>query len=269
VIHRGNSVVLQIGRRRENRLRQRFPSRQLEFEAILNFRDLGGYTIDGGRQVAWRRVFRSGGLWDATHADLLRLRDEVGVRCVLDLRDKAEIDRRGSVPAAANVSYINVPLSTDTGNVGAVELVRALGDTGKVYLLNMKDAGYGRRLVECLRVIAEADHPLIFHCSAGKDRTGVLAACLLSVLGVDSGHIVEDYTLTGPYMARHIERLSRDPEDARFLQSLPAFMHASSAASMELFLSTMKQDYGSIRDYLLTRGADGSLFGRLEQALLV
>jgi protein-tyrosine phosphatase len=269
VIHRNNPVVLQIGRRRENRLRHRSPSRQLEFEAILNFRDLGGYTVDGGRQVAWRRVFRSGGLWDATPADWLRLRKEVGVRSVLDLRDKAEIDRRGCGQTKASLSYINVPLSTDSGNIGAVELVRALGDTGKVYLLNMKDTGFGRRLVECLRVIAEADHPLVFHCSAGKDRTGVLAACLLSVLGVDSEHIVGDYTLTGPYMARHIERLSRDPEDARFLQSLPTFMHESSAASMALFLSTMKQDYGSIQDYLLTHGADGSLFGRLEQALLV
>jgi protein-tyrosine phosphatase len=250
-------------------LRQRSPSREVEFEGILNLRDLGGYTVEGGRQVAWRRVFRSGGLWDATPADLLRLREEVGVRSVLDLRDKAEIDRRGSLSATANVSYINVPLSTDTGNIGAVELVRALGDTGRGYLLNMKDAGYGRRLVGCLRAIAEADHPLVFHCSAGKDRTGVLAACLLSVLGVESRHIVEDYTLTGPYMARHIARLGRDPEDQRFLLSLPAFMHESSTASMELFLSTMNHDYGSIRDYLLTHGADRSLFGGLEQALLV
>ncbi len=146
------------------------------------------------------------------------------------------------------------PLSTDGGNIGTVELLRSLGDTGKVYLLNVRDVSYGRRLIECLRVIAEADHPLVFHCSAGKDRTGVLAACLLSVLGVDSGNIVEDYTLTGPYMARHIELMSRDPNDAKFLQGLPAFILEASAASMELFLSTMKQDYGSIRDYLLAFG---------------
>ena len=215
------------------------PSRHLEFEGILNFRDLGGYPAGGGRQVAWRRVFRSGGLWEATPADLSKLREEIGVTSVLDLRDKAEIDKRGCGPATAGLAYINVPLSTDTGNIGAVELVRALGDTGKVYVRSMENAGYGRRLVECLRAIAEADLPLVFHCSAGKDRTGVLAACLLSVLGVDSGHIVEDYTLTGPYMARHIERLSRDPEDAKFLRSLPAFMHESPAASMELFLSSM------------------------------
>ncbi len=97
----------------------------------------------------------------------------------------------------------------------------------------------------------------------------MLAACLLSVLGVDSRDIVEDYTLTGPYMARHIERLSRDPKDAKFLQELPAFMHLASASSMELFLSTMKTEYGSIRDYLAAHGAQKSLFDRLEQALLV
>lgn len=247
---------------------QRSPSRQIEFEAILNFRDLGGYTVEGGRQVGWRRVFRSGGLWDATPADLVKLREEIGVKSVLDLRDKTEIDRRSCGPAAAGLSYFNVPLSTASGNAGAVELVRSLGDNGKVYLLNMKDAGYGRRLIECLRVIAEADIPLVFHCSAGKDRTGVLAACLLSVLGVGSGDVVQDYTLTGPYMARHIARLSRDPEDAKFLRSLPAFMHQASASSMELFLSTMKSECGSVRDYLVAQGAPDSLFERLELALL-
>ncbi len=199
----------------------------------------------------------------------MRLRDEIGLRSVLDLRDKAEIERRNCGPAAANVSYFNVPLSTEGGNIGAVELVRSLGDTGKVYLLNMRNAGYGRRVVECLRIIAESNHPLVFHCSAGKDRTGVLAACLLSVLGVGSVDIVEDYTLTGPYMARHIARLSRDPKDAKFLQELPAFMHLASASSMGLFLSTMKTEYGSIRDYLAAHGAQKSLFDRLQQALLV
>ncbi len=63
-------------------MRQRSHSREIKFEAILNFRDLGGYTVGGGRQVKWRRVFRSGGLWDATPADILKLR-EVGVRLCL------------------------------------------------------------------------------------------------------------------------------------------------------------------------------------------
>ena len=244
-------------------------SREVEFEGILNFRDLGGYAVDDGRQVAWRHVFRSGGLWDATPADVLRLRKEIGLRSVLDLRDKKEIESRSCRPATAGMTYVNIPLSTDSGNIGAVELVRSLGDIGKAYLLNMQDKSYGRRLVECLQVIAEADHPLVFHCSAGKDRTGVLAACLLSVLGVDSGDIITDYMLTEPYMTRHIERMSRDPDDATFLKSLPAFIFRASAASMELFLSTMKQNYGSIRDYLLMHGADRSLFGRLEQGLLI
>ncbi len=119
-------------------LSRRSPSRQVEFEGILNFRDLGGYAVPDGRQVAWRRVFRSGGLWDATPTDLLRLREEIGIRSVLDLRDKREIERLSAGPAAAGKSYINVPLSTDTGNAGAVELVRSLGDTGRVYLLSMK-----------------------------------------------------------------------------------------------------------------------------------
>jgi protein-tyrosine phosphatase len=250
-------------------LRRTHYPRQLEFEAILNFRDLGGYSVGGGRQLAWRRVFRSGGLWDATSADVSKLRKEVGLKTVLDLRDKAEIARRGHAPGTAWLSYVNVPLSADSGNAGAVELARTLGDNGKVYVLMMQDSGYGRRVVECLKAIADADYPLVFHCSAGKDRTGILAACLLTVLGAHSRDIVADYALTTPHMARHIARLSVDPADARFLQSLPAFMHEASAGSMELFLSAMQRDYGSMREYLLKHGADASLYGRLEKALLV
>lgn len=245
------------------------PAREIEFEGILNFRDLGGYAASGGRQVAWRRVFRSGGLWDATPADALRLRQDIGLMSVLDLRDKPEIEKNASGTATAGLSCYNVPLSTDKGNADAVQSVRDLGSTGAVYLLTMKNEAYVRRLVECLRVMAEAAHPLVFHCSAGKDRTGVLAACLLSVLGVSDSDIIMDYTLSGPYVARHIERLSRDPEAAKFLRSLPAFMHEASAESMELFLSTMERDHGSIREYLLSHGADESLFKRLERALLV
>jgi len=200
---------------------------------------------------------------------MLRLRKEINVKSVLDLRDKTETDSRRGLSETAGITYVNIPLSTDTGNIGAVELVRSLGENGKAYVLNMQDVNYGHRLVECLRVIAKADYPLIIHCSAGKDRTGVLAACLLSVLGVESRDIMKDYTLTGPYMARHIERLSRDPNDAKFLKDLPAFMLQASAASMELFLSSMRENYGSIRAYLLKNGADMTLFGQLDQALLI
>ncbi len=241
--------------------------REIEFEAIFNFRDLGGYSAHHGRRVARGRVFRSGELRHATQTDLLRLREDVGLKSVLDLRGQDEVARFGLGPAVDFACY-NVPLSTDVGNAAAVQRVQELGSTGAVYVLSSKDGTYGRRLVECLRTIAQASLPIVFHCSAGKDRTGVLAACVLSVLGVADADIVADYTLTGRHMAKHVARLSRNPEDARFLQSLPAWMHGAPAASMELFLSTMRRDYGSIREYLLSRGADEALFERLEEALL-
>lgn len=247
------------------------PAREIEFEAVFSFRDLGGYGTRDGRRVAWRRVFRSGELRHATPNDVRKLRGEVGLRSVLDLRDEAQISRHGLGPAPGGFGYRNVSLSADEGSsFGGVERLHGLTNTGQIYLLMMKSDGYGRRLVACFRFISEAgNHPLVFHCSAGKDRTGVLAACLLSVLGVGERDIVEDYTLSGPHMAKHIERISRNPEDAKFLQSLPAWMHEASARSMELFLSTMRQDYGSVRDYLLSHGAEPSLFERLEGALLV
>ncbi len=245
------------------------PSREIEFEAVFSFRDLGGYLTSNGRQVTRGRVFRSAGLHDATAADALRLRQELALRSVLDLRNRSEVDRQKSGPANDGFGYFNVSLSVEDADFGDTESLNALSNTGQVYLQMIRTQGYGRRLVECLNVIAEPDnHPLVFHCAAGKDRTGVLAACLLSVLGVGDQDIIEDYTRSARYMPKIIERASRDPESAKFLQSLPPYMHEAPAISMELFLSTMKQDYGSIHEYLMSSGAEPSLFERLEKALL-
>ena len=220
--------------------------------------------------MAWGRVFRSAGLHDATVADALRLRQEFALRSILDLRNKTEIDRQGTGPASDGIRRSNVPLSADSAKSGGTERLHALKNTGEFYLLQVRDQDYSRRLVECLRFVAEAaNHPLVFHCAAGKDRTGVLAACLLSVLGVGDRDIVEDYTRSARHMPGIIERYGRNPEDAKFLKSLPAWMHEAPAASMELFLSSMTQDYGSIRGYLMSNGAEPSLFERLKETLLV
>jgi len=243
--------------------------RQIEFEAIFNFRDLGGYAAKDGRRVAWQRLFRSGMLCLATSNDIKYLKECIQLRSVLDLRDKAQVDHQGTGAASDEFRWHNIPLAERSLPVDMKRL-HELSNDGQVYLLQMEQEGYGQRLVECLKVMAEpSNYPLVFHCSAGKDRTGILAAVLLGLLGVGDSDIIGDYTLTTPHMKAHLERLSRDPEDAKFLQSLPTWLHESSAESMRLFLSTIRQEYGSTREYLTSHGADSTLFHYLEKALLV
>ena len=243
--------------------------REIDFEAILNFRDLGGHAAKEGRRVKWRRLFRSGLLCLATSNDMKHLKERIQLRSVLDLRDKAQIDHQGIGTAGDGFRWRNIPLA-ERSLPFDMERLHELSNDGQLYLLQVEQEGYGQRILECLRVMAEpANYPLVFHCSAGKDRTGILAAVILSVLGVGDGDIVKDYTLTAQHMKAHLERLSRDPEDANGLQSLPTWLHEASEESMRLFLSTMRREYGSLRAYLASHGADDALFERLEKALLV
>jgi protein-tyrosine phosphatase len=247
-------------------------SREINFESVYNFRDLGGYKTESGRNIAWRRVFRSGMLDYMSDSDLLRLRTEIKLKSLLDLRSRAELERSGAQPLNGHwFHYYNIPLITG-GSLGnrEREAMSVSKHLGEVYLISVADCEYGKKLVEALRIISDPEnHPIVFHCSAGKDRTGVLAAMLLGVLGVADEDIINDYTMTAVHIQRHISRLSRDPENAAFLQALPAYVHESSAGAMAHFLAVLKRNYGSVRGYVMAQGAESSLFQALDQSLLL
>jgi len=174
--------------------------RVLPLEGGRNFRDLGGYATRDGRRLRWGRLYRSGsmaGLTEAAYAQLA----EMGLRVICDLRTTSE--RRtmpvdwGRVP---NLSYWarDYELSFgDLRNLLASDLPtgeQARAAMTAVYReLPFEQAGaYG----ELFRRLANGEAPLVFNCSAGKDRTGVAAALILSALGVPAETILEDYLLT-------------------------------------------------------------------------
>jgi protein-tyrosine phosphatase len=248
------------------------PNRELYFEAIYNFRDLGGYSGADGKHMAWGRVFRSGELRHATPADRLRLSRDIGLNSILDLRNQKDLSLFGTGSiGVSDFHYVNLPLITDPDNsLITLEQATKLSDLAELYLLMLRVPFYGTRIVQSLRIVADFDNlPLVFHCSAGKDRTGLLAAILLSALGVDEQDIVADYATTAFYMERHLNRISQDPQEAEFLASLPSYIHESTPSSMEALLASIRREYGSTRNYLTLHGADGALFEQLETALLV
>src|SRR5262249_15627853 len=129
---------------------------------------------------------------------------------------------------------------------------------------------FGKRLVDALDIIAERDnHPLIFHCTAGKDRTGVLAAMVLAAIGIVDEDVIDDYTRSAPFMPEIRARMTRDPAAAPGVKFLPDFHWEASAESMAAFLSLLRREYGSADSYLTANGASSSLIDRLKSALLV
>ena len=246
-------------------------SRRIYFDSVGNFRDLGGYKAQGERATAWRRVFRSAELHGMTRNDLKRLQQEFELKSVIDLRSAYEIGSQGiGLLAESGLRYHNVSFITDGGNKQAnEERYRDFADIGDFYFHLARNREFGKKLIAALEIIAEpSNQPLVFHCSAGKDRTGILSAILLSILGVAEEDIIEDYCLTAPYMKELLNRIKADAQLAKDARSLPDYFWKVTPRSISLFLTSIRQNYGSSREYLKGRGAQTSLFARLEMAVL-
>jgi protein-tyrosine phosphatase len=243
--------------------------RHIHLESVPNFRDLGGYRTHDGRTVAWRRLFRSAALHKMNDRDIATLKQEISLRTVIDLRSPKNPEQGPEFLRLKGIGarYYPIPFSTwpwpGPSSWSATNL-------GEIYLRRISEQPFGKRLVDALEIIAERDnHPLVFHCSAGKDRTGVLAAMVLAAIGIVDEDVVDDYTLSAPLMREIRDRMTRDPETAQGVKDLPDFQWEASAESMAVFLSLLRRKYGSADGYLKANGAGSSLVDRLKVALLV
>jgi protein-tyrosine phosphatase len=237
----------------------------------MNFRDLGGYKTCNDKTVAWRRIFRSGEFRNLTRDELRRLTEELGVTSVIDLRSDFELKKNGKgLLAEADIKYCNIAFMTDDDPGANASRYAHCTNMGEFYLEMARQKDYGQRITEALEIITEPEnHPLVFHCAVGKDRTGMLASVLLSLLGVAEKDIIEDYALSEPYMDELLARLKNNPQKNDPPLDIPEYFWKASPESMKLFLSTLGKEYGSVEGYLKAMGSDPSLTGRLEKALLV
>ena len=174
--------------------------RSLTFSTSYNFRDVGGYAGLDGRTVSWRRLFRADSLHRFKGADPEAFA-ALGVRTVIDLRRPFEIEEHGRVPHADGLDYRNLVLEhvdwDEVEHPADMPHERWLADR---YLNFAEDGRVG--LAAALSVIADpAAAPVVVHCMAGKDRTGVVCALTLSLLGVSDADIAQDYALTEVAMA--------------------------------------------------------------------
>ncbi|WP_433617900.1 tyrosine-protein phosphatase [Dactylosporangium sp. CA-139114] len=235
--------------------------RNYDHPNLFNFRDLGGYPAADGRTTRWRRLFRSDSLSRIDPADAASF-TALGVRTVIDLRRPREIERDGRVHAFEGLTYHHLhPVHAEwEASVDADEVSDARWLANR-YLELAED---GRdAVVAAVEIIADAENaPVVVHCVAGKDRTGVVSAVTLGALGVPDDVIAEDYALTQGATERSMAFLrALNPEVAR----MPARWLLSPAETMLLFLADLRARHGSVRDYL---GLSAATFARLEENLL-
>jgi protein-tyrosine phosphatase len=246
--------------------------RHLKFNSVMNFRDIGGYPARNGRSVAWRRVFRCGEFRNVTPDDFKRLTCELGVVSVIDLRSGYELKNQGKgLLEGSDIKYCNIAFMADGGDPEAnSKRYSQLNNMGDFYLELARQKEFGQKIVEALEVIADpGNHPIVFHCAVGKDRTGMLAAVLLSLLGVAEKDIIEDYALSEPYMDELLAKLKSNPPKDSPPLDIPDYFWKASPESMKLFLSTIGKEYGSAKQYVAAMGGKPDLAERLAKALLV
>lgn len=242
--------------------------RRVRFDGAFNFRDLGGYRCRDGKHTRWRRVFRSDALHWMTAEDVRFATDELGIRSVIDLRDSSEVERDGRAPfIGPQAEYFHIPILDGARRVSQ-QVQEAPGlDMAGIYLTMLEKGGpdFGR----AIRTLAGiAGSPVVFHCAAGKDRTGLLAALVLGELGASDEQIVQDYALTAHHMEPIIERMRAVPGYAHIVKDLPADRFTPRAVSMERTLAGIRSRWGSLRDYVLGQGVTADDIERLETGLL-
>lgn len=246
------------------------PNRWIDFAQIDNVRDLGGLPVTGGGTTRFGVVLRSSTLQQATCDDLSHLVEKLGLRTVIDLRLPDEVEREGyGLIADANLTIANLPIrKSPQSSLAARDLVpdKTRVDLTELYgqLLN----GSGEHIVEAVRLIIDPDrHSLLFHCAAGKDRTGVLAAILLDAVGVPAEAIAHDYALTNERIQKVRDRLDALPSYEGLPQTNTGIL-AVSPEVMTRFLENLYADHGGAAKWLLTQGLSESELHLLRKALV-
>jgi len=226
------------------------PDRVLPLEGATNFRDLGGYAGRGGRMVRWRRLFRSDHLGGLTAADKAVLA-ELGLARALDLRGVAEraaapYDLPGVTQHSLAIEPTVVQRMQDLAATGERLTVPVVGGLMKdLYRGLVNDQA--RRYAELFEHLLQADAPLVFHCTAGKDRTGFAAALVLLALGVPRDVVMHDYLLTNQVFQQP-PRGRREISDEAL-----AVLWRVQQGFLDAALHAVDTDHGGVERYLRQR----------------
>jgi protein-tyrosine phosphatase len=238
--------------------------RLIALDGAVNFRDLGGYATVDGRRTRWRVLFRADGLSELSQTDFSIMRD-LGIRTVVDLRSGHEVEQSRFDVDAHPVDFHHFPFIDQVPDVEQWD--RRPGLLGAQYKEMLDDAA--PRIIGALEVLTAPDsRPAVFHCTAGKDRTGLLSALVLSLLGVPEETVVADYALSGEAMERlRAKLIVKYPDSKDTLTDIDEVFSANPANMIQLF-AYLRERYGSVTEYAVTVGVPDAVVARLREELL-
>ena len=227
-----------------------YSERHYSFEGCFNFRDIGGYLNQDGKKVKKGLYFRAGRQDRMTEKDLVQLSD-LNISTQIDLRKQEEVLDQGRGPLEdMGANYINIAVIPEGGSDKLNKLVGDTGISGKRYLGYLE---FGpTSWLRLFGILADKENlPVLLHCTAGKDRTGVSTAFLLSVLGVSRDIIEADYLLTNldtERQADFIESTVGYPEG--YNREKMISIAGVPKDAMKDFLDGVESKWGSVVEYL-------------------
>lgn len=239
--------------------------RRIDVEGCHNFRDLGGYPTAAGGRLRWRLLFRADGLHGLTPVGVATLRDELRLGAVVDLRSSTELalDGRGLL-ADEPIPFHHVPLF-DGGDAARRERPAGLS-LPDLYFAMLEHAR--EPLSRVLVTLARTEAPAVFHCAAGKDRTGVVSALLLSLLGVPEELVVADYAASRDALDAVVGRLLASEGYRELLAELPPDTLHAEPETMVRFLERLRDAYGGAEGYARAIGVGDEDVVRLRSRLV-
>lgn len=244
------------------------PERTIAFEAVFNFRDLGGYPAREGCAVQWRKLFRADGLHRLRTDEGEQFRS-LGIATVIDLRTDEEVRERGRFPSeVARVEYHHLPMFDVEPEWHAYDDLESPG-----YLANRYEEMLhtGRRSVtRTLQILSRPEaFPVVFHCAAGKDRTGITAAVVLGLLGVPDEVIADDYALSHEAMARmNAWAEVHTPEVMERIAAYPPAVGGAVPETMTRFLALVRAQHGSVEGMVRDLGLSEATVAAVRANLL-
>ncbi|HZM79063.1 MAG TPA: tyrosine-protein phosphatase [Candidatus Limnocylindrales bacterium] len=240
--------------------------RWVKLRTVFNMRDLGGLPTADGRRVRPGRLFRADNLGRLEAADKETFM-ALGIRTVIDLRRLSEVETMGKVPEWTGVTWLHHHLDHELWDhrtySDAIGVTRWLADR-YADLLTSGAADIARVVM----LLSEVDSgPTVVHCVAGKDRTGLVAALTLSLLGVPDDHIAEDYAMTELSEEAYMDWLRRTNPTAA-AKTPPPFYVQTPAETMRLTLAELRERHGSVFQYLARHGVSRVHVERMRAALV-
>lgn len=231
---------------------------RLPLEGVENCRELGGYSTKNGEQVKWHAFLRSSDMHELTENDSAFLK-AYGVKTVIDLRGTDEVEARPNPLAETDFfDYHNIPFAGQP--ILEADALKNL-TMGDFYVKMLEESPYVQVVFHIID--QAADGAVVFHCTAGKDRTGVLAMLLLGLAGVERKDIISNYEVT----YTNLESFHQFDKDGTAPFEVPKEFLYSSREYMILAYDYLVEKYGDVEKYLLAKGVEQDVLDRVKGRL--